>query len=201
MKNPAIVWTAFVVLAAVNAATAATATFTPVGPASVERGQVVTFEVVVASSTLGAFNTADIVIGSDLAKNIGFSYSGAWTSAFANVTTPAFDNGFYAQDVFVGGNNPTSVGSSLLLGMVTIDTTGMPYGNHSVLINHTLDGVSTLGLSGTPEALNGLGAFTVTPPVPTISDWGAVTLALTILIAGTMILRSRKLLYSTNGSI
>jgi len=159
----------------------------------------ITFEVTVAVDTLAAFNTADVVIGSNDAANIGFSYSGAWTSAFANVTTPAFDNGFYAQDVFVGGNNAVSVGSSVLLGMVSIDTTRMRYGSHSVIISQALDGVSTLGLSGTPEALNGLGTFAVTPPVPTISNWGAVMLALTILIAGTMILRSRRLLYCTKG--
>jgi len=150
----------------------------------------------VAVETLAAFNTADVVIGSHEAANVGFSFSSTWTSAFANVTTPAFDNGFYAQDVYVGGNISASVGRSLLLGTVTIDTTGMAYGSHDVIINHTFDGVSTLGLSGTPEALNGLGTFAVTPPIPTISDWGAVTLAPTILIAGTMILRSRQLLNS-----
>jgi hypothetical protein len=94
-----------------------------VGPSTVVPGTSVTFEITVTVDTLTVFNTADVVIGSNEAADVGFSYSSAWTPVFANVTTPAFDNGFYTLDVFVGGNNSASVGSSLLLGMVTIDTT------------------------------------------------------------------------------
>lgn len=151
-------------LACNTAARAATATFTPVGPTTVDPGTDVTFEVTVSVASLGSFDTADVVIGSPTATDVAFSYDAAWTAAFANPTTPAFDNGFYPQDVFVGGNNATPVGASLLLGTVTVNTTGLGGGLHTVLIDYAQDAVSALGLAGQPETLSGSGSFTVTGP-------------------------------------
>jgi len=162
---------------AASAALAATATFTPIGPTAVEAGQVVTFQVDLTSTTLGAFNTADVVIGSASAGDVGFAYDTAWTSAFANVTTPFFDTGVYPQDVYVGGNNAASVGSSLTLGTVTIDTTGISCGSHSIQISHAFDGFSVLGLNGVPEGLEGSASFEITVPggcsLPPTIVWSA----------------------------
>ncbi len=173
MKNPVVVvWTSLLPFAAVSAVAAATATFSPVGPATVPPGTNVTFDITVAVETLAGFDTADVLIGSNDAANLDFTYSVAWTGAFANVTSPAFDNGVYAQDVFVGGNNAAAVGSSLLLGTITINTTGMALGSHEVSIDNTLDGVSTLGLSGTPEGLLGVGLFSLQDPSCSPPDCG-----------------------------
>lgn len=139
----------------------AIATFTPVGPTQVPPGTNVVFDVTVSVVTLTEFNTADIIIGSNDAANVGFAYSAAWSAAFANVTSPQFAVGFYDQDVFVGGNNPTPVGATLLLGTVTLTTTGMTSGTYQVMISNTIDGLSNLGLDGQPESLNGSAAFTV----------------------------------------
>ncbi|MEK6677076.1 MAG: hypothetical protein AABZ47_15660 [Planctomycetota bacterium] len=152
------------VLWTVSVAWSATATFTPAGSTVVPAGTSVVFDVTVTVQSLGGFNTADAVIGSDGAIDVAFSYSAAFMAAFQNETTPIYDNGFYVQDVFVGGNNPTSVGTSLLLGTVTIDTTGMTVGAYLVEIDNARDGASTLGLSGVTEALVGSGGFQVTPP-------------------------------------
>lgn len=173
-----------------DSARAATATFTPVGPTHVEAGTNIVFQVTVAVSTLPGFDAADVVIGSDDATDLAFSYSSQWTSAFSTVSTPTFDVGFYAQDVFVGGNHSASVGTSLLLGTITVNTTGMANGAYQLRIENSVDGVSTLARSGTPEALNGSGAFTIGPPlVPTLGSWGIVTLSLMVLTAGSLAIK------------
>lgn len=173
----------------IQGAIAATAVFTPIGPTHVSHGDPISFSVVV-SATAGGFNSADIVIGSTDAADISFVYSSAWTTAFSNVSPVMYDNGFFAQDAFSGGNHSISVGTSLALGTVTVDTTGMSVGTHSLTISHAVDGISTLGLAGTPEPLAGTVNFQITPPVPAASTWGLVVLSLGIGILGTLTLRN-----------
>jgi len=171
---------------------AATATFTPVGMTHVEAGTDITFQIAVAVTSLSGFNTADVIIGSNAATDLTFAYSVDWLAAFSSVTTPQFDVGFYDQSVFVGGNHSTSVGTSLLLGTVTIHTAGMPLGNYRLDISNTLDGFSTLGLDGQPEPLNGFVTFAITPPIPAVSEWGLVLLALSLLAIGTVLLTPHR---------
>ena len=142
-------------------ADAAVATFTPVGATTVDAGTPLEFVLSVWVESLGGFNTADIIIGAPGSANVSFAYGSAWLSAFSTVTTPTEDVGFYSQDVFVGGNNATSVGAGLVVGLVTIDTTGMFGGTYTLKVDAALDGFSTLGLDGTPEMLNGSISFDV----------------------------------------
>lgn len=172
----------------IRGAIGATAVFTPTGPSHVPHGDAISFNIVV-SAAAGGFNSADIVIGSTDAADLSFVYSSAWITAFSNVSPISYDNGFFAQDVFSGGNHSVSVGTTLALGTVTVDTTGMSVGTHSITINHAVDGISTLGLAGTPEPLAGTVNFQVTPPVPAASTWGLVVLSLGIGILGTLTLR------------
>ena len=167
----------------------ATATFTPTGPTSVSAGTDVTFQISVSSAT--GFNTADVLIGATGAANLNFVYSTAWMSAFTNVTPISYDNGFYDKDAFVGGNHATSVGNSLELGTITIDTTGMDIGTYSLKINHALDGISALGLSGTPDPILGIVTFSITRPVPAMSHWGVLIFAILTMVLSTLILRCR----------
>jgi hypothetical protein len=106
------------------------------------------------------------VIGIQNGREISFAYSAAWQSAFANVTPPAPDTGFYPQDVFVGGNNASSVGRTILLGSATIDTTGLAEGPYAVRIDADLrpDRLSALSLAGVREDLSGVGVFAVVCP-------------------------------------
>ncbi len=136
-------------------------TFTPVGPTAVDAGTDIVMTLSVTSVSLASFDAADIIIGSTDAADIAFVYDTAWTSAFSNVTTPAFDVGFYSQDVFVGGNNAASVGSTLVLGTITIDTTGMSGGSHQVVVDNATDGFSRLALAGMTEPLTGAGIFQI----------------------------------------
>lgn len=140
----------------------ATAIFTPVGPTTVTPGTEVRLTVSVSVESLNGFDAADILIGSDGATDLDFVYSESWQTAFDNVTPPSADNGLYAQDVFVGGNNPSPVGSSLLLGTVVVDTTGMGEGTFEVRIDPAIVlEVSSLILSGTHEGLLGSAPFTI----------------------------------------
>lgn len=174
---------------AASSAQAATATFTPLGPTDVEIGTTIQFEISVAVTGLPGFNSADIIIGSNNAADLTFVYSPTWTSAFASVNAPQHDIGFYTQSVFVGGNNAASVGTSKVLGTVTIHTSTMSPGTGQVKISNAVDGFSTLGLNGTPEALFGLATFAVHRPVPAVSSWGLLILFLSISIVGTGRLR------------
>jgi len=152
-------------------------------------GTQMSFDVTVTAVAPGGFNTADIVIGSDTAADVAFAYSASWLSAFSNVTPITSDTGFYAQDVYVGGNNAGTVGASLVLGTVTIDTAGMSAGVHHIKVDHVIDGVSTVGLAGVPESLTGIGAFEIAPPIPAMSHWGVAILGLAIAVAATLLVR------------
>ncbi len=155
---------------------AATATFTPVGATTVDAGVAMEYVVSVSVTTLVGFNTADIIIGAPGSTNITFAYSPTWLSVFSTVTPPTEDVGFYSQDIFVGGNNSTSVGPGLVVGIATIDTTGMFGGTYTVKVDAALDGFSTLGLDGTPELLNGSATFDVVgscfPASPAVVETG-----------------------------
>lgn len=171
---------------------AASAAFTPLGSTDVEIGTPIQFEISVAVTNLPGFDAADVIIGSDSAADLTFVYSPAWTAAFASFNTPIYDVGFYAQSVFVGGNNAVSVGASMVLGTVTIQTTGMAPGIHTMQVNHSTDGFSALTLGGAPETLFGFANFHVHRPVPAVSSWGLVVLSLSILVAGAIQLRFAK---------
>lgn len=171
---------------AASSAQAATATFTPLGPTEVETGTTIQFEISVAVTGLSGFNSADVIIGSNNAADLTFVYSPTWTSAFSSVNAAQYDVGFYAQSVFVGANNATSVGTSKVLGTVTIHTANMNPGTRQITINNAVDGFSTLGLNGTPEALFGFASFGVHRPVPAVSSWGVLILALLLSIVATV---------------
>ena len=155
-------WIAVMTALGATVSLGATATFTPVGSTAVMPGTPVVFTVSVATQTLGAFDSADIVIGSNDANDLAFAYSAAWEAAFSNVTPPAADVGFYSQDVFVGGNHTLPVGATLALGTVTVDTAGMIEGVYQVRIDPGLvQDVSSLVFEGVHEDLQGAGAFTI----------------------------------------
>ena len=148
-------------LTTVVASLGATATFTPVGQTVVTPGTPVVFNVSVAAQTLSGFDAADIVIGSNAASDLSFAYSLAWQAAFNRVTPPT-PLGLYAQDVFVGGNNPLSVGQSMALGTLTVHTVGLVEGTYDVRVDANLrPDLSSLVLAGVHEDLSGIGTFTI----------------------------------------
>jgi len=145
-----------------NLALGGTVTFTPTTPTVVAPGANVSFQVEIAVQNLLAFSTADVIIGANSSNNVAFSYSFQWVFAFANVSPITQDIGFYTQDVFVGGNNATAVGSQMILGIVTIDTTNMTDGCHLVQVNHVIDlNNSSMTLDGIQEFLDGSAIYII----------------------------------------
>ncbi len=145
-----------------SAALGAAATFLPVGPTTVPPGTEVQFDVSLSVATIASFDAADVVIGSPNATNVSFAYSPEWNAAFAQVIAPLQDVGFYPQDVYASGNNPTSVGTSLKLGTVTLDTRGLAEGVYSVMISSATDhGISKLSKGDLRDLVNGSATFTI----------------------------------------
>jgi len=160
-KNTQILSRAFLLLSA-TATFGATATFVPLSPTTVPPGTVVSYEVTLSVVSLASFDAADVIIGSPTASDLSFVYSPEWDQAFLNITGPLTNVGFYSHDVFVGGNNPAAVGTSLKLGVVTIGTTGLTPGIYTVQIDPAVDGgVSKLSRGDLRDALSGSANFTV----------------------------------------
>jgi len=125
---------------------------------------------------LGAVTTisgADLIIGSDDVP-FSFDYSAAFMVAMPNLV-PIGPAGVYTvQDFLVGGSNPEAgAGTSLSLGTVTVDTTGLPVGTYHIVVdtNDVRDGFTNIyrSLPGQPfvyETLSGVGVFTVVVPEP-----------------------------------
>ncbi len=140
----------------------AAATFVAVGPTTVPPGTDVTFDVLIRADDPGGFDAADIIIGSNGAVGMTFSYSSEWMAAFDNVTPPVTGMSFYAHDVFVGANGTAPVVNDILLGTITLSTNGMAEGDYDVRIDPVIDdGVSRVTLAGTMEPLLGSAQFTV----------------------------------------
>lgn len=145
-----------------SVALGATATFLPVGSTTVPPGTDVKFDIVLSVETISSFEAADVVIGTAQASDLLFAYATEWDAAFFNITPPTLDPPFYAQGVFVGGNNPTPVGATLRLGTITLKTTGMAEGAYTVMVSSATDsGVSKLSRGDLRDLLNGAATFTI----------------------------------------
>jgi len=93
-----------------------------------------------------------------------FIYSEEWKSAFGeDYTVPAYWAAGDTQNVFLGGSTTDSVGSSLLLGTLIIDTIDFGPGTCTAEISEP---VSNLAFEGSVEALTGNGAITVNVAEP-----------------------------------
>lgn len=154
-------WAALAVAVLPACAYAATATLVPVTAITVPPGIPIAFDLYVSVVSLADFDAADLIVGTT-AAGLSFSYSAEWLGAFVNVTTPLVDVGFYPHSIYIGGNNPASVGATMRVGTLTVDTFGLAEGTYSVSINPAIDGgVSGLTRSGTREPLSGSTVLTV----------------------------------------
>lgn len=148
----------------------ALATFEGLNPGSigsevwVSAGTDAQFNLTLSVETLAGFNLADVVIGSNEVPDLSFEFSPAWTAAMSTVTGPMYDNGFYTQDAYVGGNSTASVGKSLLLGTLTVKTDELADGDYIIQIDGASDATSVLGLDANTEELAGFATIHIPEP-------------------------------------
>lgn len=179
-----------VALSTSTALATVTATFAPGGPTSVNAGTPISADLTIAPSSLTSYDFAFMLIGSeDPVAGLSFTYDSDWTDAFAFVTPPDVDSGEhlgYVHDVLLMSDNvPFGISlSSLAVGTVVIDTTGMAPGTYDIRISNATDGVSELVSigegGGVQEPIEGVMNFTILPEPAT---------ALIMLLGGVSLLR------------
>jgi hypothetical protein len=143
-----------------------TVTFTDVQN-GVTAGTPVILNVTVSSTNPNGFDSLDLFLGWAQSKDVSFAFSSAFTTAMSggSVFGPSYGNGVYTKDVYVGGANDNgSVGQSLLIGQLTLQTTGLADGTYPVLANGAN---SMLHLAGADELVNdGQGLARIITPEP-----------------------------------
>jgi hypothetical protein len=153
--------------------------------ATVAAGQFAEFELYVSPTTLASFDAVDVIIGSNDLPDLEFAYSPDFTAAMDQLTPIFTDQGFYAQDVFVGGFSlDDAIDSRLLVGTVRAATSGLPPGDYTLQIDGATDMISALSLGGVQfeplvNASGGPVAATVRIPEPSIGlgvAWAAILL-------------------------
>ncbi len=160
---------AVVVLCAAVPAFAGTATFTDIQN-PVVAGTPAILQLSVEASVLSNIDTIDLVMGWDLSNDLTFEYDPGFIAAMTTSITnpPAYDFwGEYANEVYVGGSQNGGIGStSIVVGQITADTTGLAEGYYDITIDGDADlGLSVLGFEGSLDSVIGIG--TVHVPEPT----------------------------------
>jgi hypothetical protein len=171
------------------------AIFAPSPQNNVPAGAPVTMSVTIQSQTLSAFDSADVVINSDVP--FAFTYSPDFVARSTGyLTTPiALDLGLRTHDLYVGGGSLTHLayGNSIQLGTITFDTSSLSPGNYDVIISSKDDFGITIILTyfGANEPLEGQGFFSIAPAVPAVDSAGlGVMLALGCAFAAYIFRRS-----------
>ena len=139
------------------------------------------------TSVVLPFHAAQILIGSNAATDLDFpSFDGTWSATFptSNVSYDRPDVGGFLQEVYLEADNESAVpefSSSIAIGTLAIDTTGMANGTYSVTVDSNDSAVILYGEEIITESINGTFSFTIVPE-PT-------TLALVILGAAALMRR------------
>ncbi len=150
----------------------ATITFAPTN-ASVTAGTPITtdLELFWAVPVFNSHN-ATILLGSNDATDLSFSIDAAWTAAFTTVPAVVVEEfGNFAQEVTIRGEGNTLPGSqtSVMVGTLTIDTTGMANGNYSVGVDDTVSELEIFDEETVYDSISGAFSFTIVPEPATLS--------------------------------
>ncbi len=145
-------------------------------PSAVEvtPGTPVTMEVTLQAEQYPGFWGADVLIGSDDIP-FTFEYSEPFRREMMYIKGPFLQSGIYQYDVLVGGSNSSrTVGSSLMLGIIRVDTTDLASGEYLIMVDYDIDQVSQMvwlySVTGLLyfEPLHGQVSITVVPEPGTL---------------------------------
>jgi hypothetical protein len=148
--------------------------FSPVSQ-SVLPGEDAVYDITISESTLGGFDTVSLLLGSDdgLAMTVEYAQSFVDTTSLPPAAPTPF--GVYASDLNFGGNNFGGWQAPLLIGTLTIDTTGLAEGTYSFGVsaaeetNRIGSGLSSLALGFESEGVEGSGRLNVVPEPATLA--------------------------------
>ena len=145
----------FIVLGLVfvtSQAIAGTVLFTP-STLSLEAGQTAEVQVTVTTDEIGSFDALSMTVGSDDLALTQFTYAQAFSDALSFSFAPR-TAGFYESDWLVLGVLADAVDTTVV-GVVTIDTTGLYAGDYTIRVDPTVDGTSELARGVLTETLSG----------------------------------------------
>ena len=140
-------------------------TFTPPSY-TVTAGTPIYVDLKLTVEIVGDLDFAYILIGSNDPHDLNLTLHQDWTDGFSSYGVLLDSEGIYSQEVLVDGNNsPIPLGlTSLNMGELVIDTTGMDDGPYTVEIH---SGESQVGLIGGEEPIfegvSGTFEFTIIP--------------------------------------
>jgi len=176
----------FTVCFMVTGSEAGVVTFNPVSD-SVMPGESAVFEVSVGSTSLPTFDTLGLLIGTDT-PGLSLSFDPAASFVASTTVEPSDPTPFlvWPSDVFYGGNrfisptDPTAWRGPLVIGTLTVPTTGMSEGSFfDVFVDgpRELDEIQTALSSvasqgGDNEPLQGFARITIVPEPATLSLLG-----------------------------
>lgn len=152
-------WGAVATFEAVGGLTPGTDTFTPAA------GMPAVFDISVEVEALAEMDTVQLLIGWNQPNDVTFEYSDEFNTKMSLfVMDPVYDSvGHYTNEVLVSGANFGSVGTSILVGRLTVNITGLPGGSFDIEINGNAESYSIVGLEDNREPVVGRGIITPEP--------------------------------------
>lgn len=153
---------------------AGTVSFDP-SAVGVMPGEDAVYDVYVQTSDLGSFDTVSMLLGSHDGLAMTVEYDAAFEASCS--LPPAAPTAFfvYTTDLNFGGNNFGMWQAPLLVGTLTIDTTGLAEGSYQFGVSSAYEtdtigsGLSSLAAGFDAEPLEGMGTLRVLPEPATLS--------------------------------
>lgn len=124
------------------------------------------FDISVTTDELTEMDTVQLLIGWNESNDVTFEYSEEFNTKMGlYVMDPVYDPppGHHNKDVLTSGVNFGDVGTSILVGTLTLDTTGLLEGFYDVVIDGLNDSKSKVSRGADKEPVVGGGTIHIIP--------------------------------------